>query len=166
MKLNYKIFLPNHLKVYLELRDVIINWSKIQNNSGFEEFTTIDNNGVEKGYVITLGLVKESFEELKQKIFTEFSLDLSDGVIIDYKHYHISRLNDNYEVLHEATAFQIDEDVWEVYYTDGVFSDLPEVYKGTLLDEGIFIFKLEISNSKDPMDMLELNFDKWIERQK
>ncbi|MEH6948806.1 hypothetical protein V7068_17405 [Bacillus sp. JJ634] len=161
MKLNYKISLPKHLNGYLKLRDAIMDWV-----FDYEECTIIDDDGVEYGYVVTLRLDKKLFEELKQHIFVKFSMDLSDGVYVDYEHYHIVRYDDNDDILHEATAFETDDNVWEVYYTDGLLSELPIVRKGTLPEEGIYLFEVEISSNEKIEDKLEHYFDKWIEQQK
>lgn len=111
---------------------------------------------------------EEIFEKFKNKIYKEFNIDILDFTIINYPHYHITRYShtdeNNYEEIHEAIAYRLMNDYWEVYYQGGEFEDI-EPKEGGLENSGIYIFNITISEDEDLEKTLEEAFDIWVKNQ-
>ncbi|MRX74404.1 hypothetical protein GJU40_19985 [Bacillus lacus] len=169
MLLNYHISLPNGLEIYEFIKDFKYISSI---DSKYKKGTTYHYQTAEVcGYYIDIYVSKEDFEELKYEVFNQFSVDLSEYCFMNYQHYHIERYAEkNYDILHSAIAYHVDDHVWGVYYQDGILSNIQHpILEGTLPDEGIFLYNLIMEPNDDSntvMEKLESQFDNWLIEQK
>lgn len=166
VKFNYYIYLSKEIKDHLRIRDYIKDF--MNNRGGCKEEAVYDFlTGNCAGYSLKVSISKEVFRQLEEEVLTYFHLDLLELSYIDYQHYHIVRYDENTnEEIHAATAYHVEEGIWEFYYDQGIWLNSLDSVIGTLQDEGIFLFKIQVSSNDNIANVLDECFDEWVLMQK
>ncbi|OEC01260.1 hypothetical protein EYB33_12270 [Lysinibacillus sphaericus] len=110
---------------------------------------------------------KENFSILENEINELYSIFLSDITNIMYPHYHLTRYRDisdteEYEIVHESIAVNLEQGYWEIYYQDGNLEGFSGK-SGSLKNYGIFLFDITIKEDDDFKTAVENAFDTWLQ---
>ncbi|MDX8366561.1 DUF3986 family protein [Cytobacillus sp. IB215665] len=105
----------------------------------------------------------EIYNELATVIKMEFGYNIVEFSTIAYRHYHLHRYDDYNQMIHSATAYNVDENIWELYYDDGIIAHkIPNMIVGSLDDGGLYLFKVEMNEDGNETETLEKAFSKWL----